>query len=103
MDTATAVSPESFHFLALFMRADWVVKLVMIGLGLASLWSWTVIIDKAIRFSSINREAGRFEDAVASGKSLEEIAAQAGERPRHALPRLLQSALREWRDARAKG
>ena len=99
----TAVSPESFNFIALFLRADWIVKLVMIGLALASLWSWTVIIDKSFRLSRLNREADRFEDDVSSGKSLEEIAQAAGERPRHALPRMLQSALREWRDARAKG
>ncbi|MFL5295181.1 MAG: protein TolQ [Phenylobacterium sp.] len=100
---AAAVSPESFNFIALFIRADWVVKLVMVGLALASLWSWTVIIDKSFRLSRLNREADRFEDQVSSGKSLEEIAAAAGERPRHALPRMLQGALREWRDARAKG
>jgi biopolymer transport protein TolQ len=99
----TSVSPESFNFIALFMRADWVVKLVMIGLGGASLWSWTVILDKFFRFGALNREADAFEDAVASGKSLEEVAQSAGERPRHALPRMLQAALREWRDARTKG
>jgi biopolymer transport protein TolQ len=99
----SAVSPESFNFIALFIRADWVVKLVMAGLGVASLWSWTVIIDKSFRLTRLNREADRFEDDVASGRSLEEIAAAAGERPRHALPRMLQSALREWRDARTKG
>jgi biopolymer transport protein TolQ len=99
----TAVSPESFNFIALFLRADWVVKLVMAGLAIASLWSWTVIIDKSFRLTRLNREADRFEDDVASGKSLEEIASAAGERPRHALPRMLQSALREWRDARTKG
>jgi biopolymer transport protein TolQ len=99
----TAVSPESFNFIALFLRADWVVKLVMAGLAIASLWSWTVIIDKSFRLGRLNREADRFEDDVASGKSLEEIASAAGERPRHALPRMLQSALREWRDARTKG
>ncbi|MFI4966219.1 MAG: protein TolQ [Caulobacterales bacterium] len=103
MDSAAAVSPESFNFFVLFMRADWVVKLVMLGLGAASLWSWTVILDKTFRFSSLNRQANTFEDAVASGKSLEEVAAEAGERPRHALPRMLQGALREWRDARNKG
>jgi len=102
MDPA-AVSPESFNFFVLFMKADWVVKLVMIGLGAASLWSWTVILDKTFRLAALNREANRFEDAVASGKSLEEVAAQAGERPRHALPRMLQGALKEWRDARNKG
>jgi biopolymer transport protein TolQ len=102
MDQA-AVSPESFNLIAIFIRADWIVKLVMVGLALASLWSWTVIIDKSFRLTRLNREADRFEDDVASGKSLEEIAAAAGERPTHALPRMLQSALREWRDARTKG
>ncbi|WP_334164346.1 protein TolQ [Phenylobacterium sp.] len=103
MDSAAAVSPDTFDALNLFLRADWVVKLVMIGLAAASLWSWTVILDKLFRFAALNREANRFEDAVASGRSLEEIAAEAGERPRHALPRMLQGALKEWRDARQKG
>ena len=103
MDSAAAITPESFNFFVLFMKADWVVKLVMLGLGAASLWSWTVILDKTFRFSALNREANRFEDAVASGKSLEEVANAAGDRPRHALPRMLQGALREWRDARTRG
>jgi biopolymer transport protein TolQ len=103
MDPAAAVTPESLNFFVLFMKADWVVKLVMLGLAGASLWSWTVILDKSFRLASLNREANSFEDSVASGKSLEEVAAQAGERPRHALPRMLQGALKEWRDARNRG
>jgi biopolymer transport protein TolQ len=103
MDSAAAITPESFNFFVLFMKADWVVKLVMLGLGAASLWSWTVILDKTFRFSSLTRQANSFEDLVASGKSLEDVATEAGERPRHALPRMLQGALREWRDARNKG
>jgi biopolymer transport protein TolQ len=98
-----AITPESFNFFAIFMRADWIVKLVMIGLGVASLWSWTVILDKVFRFSRLNREASAFEEAVGSGRSLEEVASEAGERPTAALPRMLQGALKEWRDARAKG
>ncbi|MBS0333041.1 MAG: protein TolQ [Proteobacteria bacterium] len=103
MDSAAAASPESLNFFVLFLRADWVVKLVMLGLACASLWSWTVILDKTFRFGKLSREANAFEDEVASGKSLEEIANAAGERPRHVLPRMLQQALKEWRDARAKG
>ena len=102
MDPA-AVSPESFNAVALFLRADWVVKSVMVGLAVASLWSWAVILDKLFRFRALNSHADRFEDAIGSGRSLEDIAAEAGERPRHALPRMLQGALKEWRDARAKG
>ena len=70
MDPA-AVTPEDFNFLTLFLQADWVVKLVMLGLAGASLWSWTVILDKAVRFTVLNREAEKFEEAVASGRSLE--------------------------------
>jgi biopolymer transport protein TolQ len=99
---AAAVTPDTFNFISLFMRADWVVKFVMVGLALASLWSWSVILDKTFRFARLNREADRFENEVGLGQSLEDIAAQAGERPRHALPRMLQAALREWRDSRLK-
>jgi biopolymer transport protein TolQ len=102
MDPA-AVTPETFNFITLFLQADWVVKFVMLGLAGASLWSWTVILDKTFRFASLNKHANAFEDAVASGRSLEEVAQEAGDRPRHALPRMLQGALREWRDARTKG
>ncbi len=97
------VTPENFGLVSVFIHADWIVKLVMIGLGLASLWSWSIILDKLFRFGALNREADKFEDAVASGRSLEEVAAEAGERPTHALPRMLQSALKEWRDARNRG
>jgi biopolymer transport protein TolQ len=98
-----AITPASFNFITLFLEASWVVKFVMLGLAAASLWSWTVILDKTFRFAALNREANKFEDAVASGRSLEEVAAEAGDRPRHALPRMLQGALREWRDARTRG
>jgi biopolymer transport protein TolQ len=97
------VTPENFGLVSVFVHADWIVKLVMVGLGVASLWSWSIILDKLFRFAALNREANRFEDAVASGRSLEEVATEAGERPTHALPRMLQAALKEWRDARNRG
>ena len=87
----------------LFMTADWVVKAVMIGLAGASLWSWTIIIDKAFRFTALNAQAGAFEKAIASGRSLEDVAAQAGPAPEHALPRMLVVALADWRETRQRG
>jgi biopolymer transport protein TolQ len=101
MDVAqSAINPDNFSIVAVFLRADWVVKGVLLGLAFASIWSWTVIIDKLFRFAALNREADRFEDLVSGGQSLEDVATQAGERPRHALPRMLQSALRDWREGR---
>jgi biopolymer transport protein TolQ len=103
MTPAAALTPESFDLISLFVRADWVVKLVMIGLAAASLWSWTIILEKLFRFHTLNRDANAFEDAVASGRSLEDVAADAGDQPVQALPRMLQAALKEWRDGRGRG
>lgn len=98
---ASAAAPN-FSFFALFMQADWVVKGVMIGLILASLGSWAVILDKLYRFTTLNRAADRFEEQVGGGRSLEDVAGEAGANPPHALPRMLQAALKEWRDAKTR-
>jgi len=98
-----AVTADTFNIVTLFMNADWVVKFVMLGLASASLWSWAIIIDKIIRLTKLGRAADRFEDKLGSGRSMEDIAQEAGPDPDDALPRMLQSALREWREARAKG
>ncbi|PZR35980.1 protein TolQ [Caulobacter segnis] len=98
---ASAAAPN-FSFFALFMQADWVVKGVMIGLILASLGSWAVIIDKLYRFTTLNRAADRFEEQVGGGRSLEDVAGEAGANPAHALPRMLQAALKEWREAKTR-
>ena len=103
MNPAGVVTPESFSLVHQFIEASWVVKAVLVGLALASLWSWAVIIDKLFRIAALNRAADRFEAEVGSGRSLEEVAGEAGETPRQALPRMLQAALREWKDARSKG
>jgi biopolymer transport protein TolQ len=96
----SALSADSFSLIAIFLRAGWVVKAIMIVLASASLWSWAIIIDKTIRFTALNRTADRFEDAVGSGRSLEQIAADAGDKPSHPLPKMLQAALKEWREGR---
>lgn len=46
---------------ALFLQADLVVKSVMIGLVLASIWTWAIIIAHALRIRRISRENERFE------------------------------------------
>ncbi len=96
------LTAASFSPLAMFMSADWVVKGVILGLALASLWSWAVILDKAVRLTAMNRDAEGFEAAVGSGRPLEEIAAEVGEEPTQPLPKMLVAALREWRGSRGQ-
>ena len=47
--TAAELSP-----FALFMQADIVVKAVMFGLLLASVWSWAIILERSRRLSRLN-------------------------------------------------
>ena len=101
--TVPAADPGMLNPVTLFMTADWVVKIVMAGLAGASIWSWAVIIDKGVRFTQLNRQAEAFEKEIASGRSLEDIAAQAGPAPSHALPHMLVTALADWRETRQRG
>jgi biopolymer transport protein TolQ len=58
---------QDFSFLALFLKADWVVKGVMVGLALASVWSWAVIVDKFLQVRALNEGAREVEAALADG------------------------------------
>ena len=60
-------------FLQLFMTAHPVVQFVMVGLLLASIWAWAIIIEKLFAFRRARREADRFEQQFWSGQSLEEL------------------------------
>jgi biopolymer transport protein TolQ len=45
----------------LFMQADIVVKMVMVGLALASIWTWTIILSQWLKVRRTLRENDRFE------------------------------------------
>ena len=64
---------DQFSFVALFMRADIIVKTVMIGLALTSVWSWAVMVDKAIGVRRLENGARLVENALADGRSNEII------------------------------
>ena len=62
-----------FSLFSLFMRADYVVKTVIITLILSSIWSWTIIVSKIIRVKKLNLESVEFEELFWSGNSLEDL------------------------------
>lgn len=66
---ATSLGTTDFSIVTLFMRADLVVKLVMISLVLASIFSWALIIDKIKIFKKIFKETDIAEDQFWSSKS----------------------------------
>ncbi|MCB1383988.1 MAG: protein TolQ [Notoacmeibacter sp.] len=88
---------------ALFMQAGWVVKLVMIGLLLASVWTWAIIVDKAIAFSRMRLALNRFENTFWSGQSLEELYRTLSERKTSGMGSIFVAAMREWKKSFEKG
>jgi len=57
----------------MFMDADPVVKTVMIGLLLASLFSWATLITKIIEFRTLNRTTDHFLEAFRGAKSVTDM------------------------------
>lgn len=86
-----------FSLVGLFMNADIVVKAVIVGLLLASLWSWAIIIDKWLKLGSLGRKADKFEDMFWSGKSLDDLYKNLGHKPAHPMAVVFVSAMRELR------
>jgi biopolymer transport protein TolQ len=81
----------------LFLSADFVVKLIMIGLLAASFWSWTIIFNKFIRINCLFSSATQFEDSFWSGGSLDALFERVGNRPRDPMSAVFAAAMREWK------
>ena len=64
-------SSADFSILNLFIRADIIVKSVIIILILASIYSWAIIIEKYRLFNKINKSSEEFEDKFWRSKSAE--------------------------------
>jgi len=94
------VTNELMSPVALFMQADIVVKVVMAGLALASVWTWTIIVGQWLRMRRVNRDNERFERDF--WKS-EDIDAFYESRGKGELPsaKVLAAGVAEWRRSTA--
>lgn len=88
----------------LFLHASIVVKLVMIGLIVCSVYVWAIIVTKTLTIRRINREATEFEDRFWSGGSLDDLYESEGAKPVHPIASVFGAAMGEWRrSARISG
>lgn len=99
MDTETLAMAQEIDFslLALFMRATFIVKVVMIMLIVASFWSWSIIIQKHIAYRKSRGEASIFDRAFWSGEPLDELFDKIGPQPSGASEKIFASGMMEWR------
>jgi biopolymer transport protein TolQ len=91
------VHAGGFSFVNLFMQASPVVQAVMIGLLLASIWSWAIIIEKLFAFRTARLEADRFEQTFWSGQSLDELYGGLSRGRTITMSALFVAAMREWK------
>lgn len=87
----------------LFWQAGFIVKLVMIGLMAASVWTWAIIIDKSMRYGRFRRQLNKFESNFWSGQSLEDLYHNLSERKTSGMGALFVAAMREWKKSFEKG
>mgnify|MGYP003887594333 FL=1 len=97
VQSTLAAQEGGISFFALFWQAHIVVKVVMVGLMLASVWCWAIIVDKIFLIGRTRRQMNRFETVFWSGQSLEELYNTLQNRTNHAMSALFVAAMREWK------
>jgi biopolymer transport protein TolQ len=88
---------------SLFMQAGFVVKIVMLGLIGASIWTWAIVADKWISFGKFRRQLDQFEQVFWSGQSLEELYRTLSDRKSSGMSAIFVSAMREWKKSFERG
>ena len=82
--------------LNLFLQADIVVKLVMLGLLAASIWTWAIIFTYALRLKRINRKTDAFERDFWATNDIDAFHTKRGG-DKLPIAAVMSAALDEWR------
>ncbi|MHA7968186.1 protein TolQ [Rhizobium sp. CAU 1783] len=102
-EVGLAAATHDVSLWALFMQAGFIVKLVMLGLLAASVWTWAIVIDKFMSYSRARRQFDQFEQVFWSGQSLEELYRTLAERNNSGLAAMFVAAMREWKKSFERG
>jgi len=99
----SVAASHDFSMISLFLRADLVVKAVIVMLICASVWCWAIIVDKWLSLRRLNGAAREFESNFWSGGSLDDLFDRMGAQPRDPMAAIFVAAMQEWRRSLAKG
>ncbi|MFD1011595.1 protein TolQ [Shinella fusca] len=87
----------------LFIQAGFIVKLVMLGLIAASVWTWAIVVDKSVSYGKARRQLDSFEQVFWSGQSLEELYRTLADRQTSGMSAMFVAAMREWKKSFERG
>jgi len=86
-----------FSLFSLFLRADLVVKSVIIILIISSVYSWTVIISKIVRMRQMKQLDSEFDEIFWSGNSFEDLYDTFNYNQNDLKSKIFCSAISEWK------
>lgn len=93
---ALSTDPATMSPLALFLHADWVVQAIMIGLFLASLWTWWVIFSFTLKLRKARKASREFEQDFWSANDIDGFY-QTHARSEVPTAKILGAGITEWR------
>ena len=98
--SAAAAAPTRLDPLELFLDADIVVQIVMVGLVLASVWVWTIIVSFSLRIGGLNKASRKYETEFWAPKDREPLLSK---ETRREIPsaRVAGAGLDEWKRSKA--
>jgi biopolymer transport protein TolQ len=98
---APAPAPARLNPVDLFLQADIVVQAVMVGLMLASVWVWMIIVSFSLRIGKLEKASRAFEDAFWSERDTQALL---GKQQRRDIPaaRVVGAGLDEWTKSTAR-
>ena len=93
---------NDFSLWQLFLRADFVVKSVIVILLASSIYSWALIFDKYKMFKKVNESSKKFEDKFWKSKSAEGFSKTLPAKSEDPMTQIFQSAMNEVVRTRSK-
>ena len=92
-DVNNILNPPDLTLSQLVLNADHVVQVALVLLIILSIWSWAIMVDKAIEVTRARRAVRKLEAEVREGKSPEGIASD----DKHPAADIVRAGVAEWR------
>lgn len=88
---------HSISMMGMFQDSDLFMKILILGLLLASIWCWAIIFDKLIMLKKLRERMKYFEDNFWHARSLSDFEKTLPKKPKEPLAQIFINAYQEWK------
>lgn len=99
---AMETARQTLSIWGMFEHSDIFMKLLMIAMILASIWSWSIILDKMRKFRRVKDNSKSFEEQFWGGSSFDILYEKIAGKPSSPLAAIFCSAIKEWKRSLGK-